>query len=376
MKNEHLDYLFKSLKHHPSPYIIYDLDGSIRWINLAAEYIFRTEDISEIGIKKINLEEHKTSKDLIAQSYSTPVEVMLRDIEFYMKTRVHLIPSESSKDFMLVEVLCNSRLGLEALRQTISCIEYDRIDLAYQKQYDLKTGEVTGVEALLRLRDEEGQIIPNDVIIPEIEGESLFSLVVKSSLEKLKEIFAIKSEIGLENATIYLNVSAHTIMHPEFSSIFSNFVNEMGFKKNEFGLEVTETAELSSTEQAGANLQKLKDSGIKIALDDFGAGYASLRYVKDLPLDVIKLDKHFTNGLDEKATAKLIGFVVEVCNSLSLEMIGEGIETEEQKKQMLEIGCAIGQGFLMHKPEFIETLKNQRIRYQKIKPLKVQRKFY
>ena len=215
------------------------------------------------------------------------------------------------------------------------------------------------MEALLRLRDEEGQIIPNDVIIPEIEGESLFSLVVKSSLEKLKEIFAIKSEIGLENATIYLNVSAHTIMHPEFSSIFSNFVNEMGFKKNEFGLEVTETAELSSTEQAGANLQKLKDSGIKIALDDFGAGYASLRYVKDLPLDVIKLDKHFTNGLDEKATAKLIGFVVEVCNSLSLEMIGEGIETEEQKNQMLEIGCAIGQGYLMHKPEFIETLKNQ-----------------
>ena len=236
MKNEHLDYLFRSLKHHPSPYIIYDLDGSIRWINLAAEYIFRTEDISEIGIKKINLEENEISKDLIAQSYSTPVEVRLREIEFFMKTRVHLIPSESSKDFMLVEVLCNSRLGLEALRQTISCIEYDRIDLAYQKQYDLKTGEITGVEALLRLRDEEGQIIPNDVIIPEIEGESLFSLVVKSSLEKLKEIFAIKSELGLENATIYLNVSAHTIMHPEFSSIFSNFVDEMGFKRTNLAL--------------------------------------------------------------------------------------------------------------------------------------------
>ena len=204
MKNEHLDYLFRSLKHHPSPYIIYDLDGSIRWINLAAEYIFRTEDISEIGIKKINLEENEVSKDLIAQSYSTPVEVRLREIEFFMKTRVHLIPSESSKDFMLVEVLCNSRLGLEALRQTISCIEYDRIDLAYQKQYDLKTGQITGVEALLRLRDEEGQIIPNDVIIPEIEGESLFSLVVKSSLEKLKEIFAIKSEIGLELSLIHI----------------------------------------------------------------------------------------------------------------------------------------------------------------------------
>ena len=109
-------------------------------------------------------------------------------------------------------------------------------------------------------------------------------------------------------------------------------------------------------QQASKYLNVLKEKGIKIALDDFGAGYASLKYVKDLPLDVIKLDKHFTNGLDDKSTAQLIKFVVEVCNSLSLEMIGEGIETEEQKASMVKIGCKIGQGFLMHKPEFLDTL--------------------
>ena len=81
-----------------------------------------------------------------------------------------------------------------------------------------------------------------------------------------------------------------------------------------------------------------------------------MRYIKDLPVDVVKLDKHFTNGLDDSATSKLIGFVVEVCKALSLEMIGEGIETEEQKQTMLEIGCEIGQGYLMHRPEFIETM--------------------
>ena len=86
MKDEHLDYLFKSLKHHPSPYIICELDGSIRWINLAAEYIFRTEDISELELKRINLEDNKTSEDLIAKSYSTPVEIKLRNIDFFMKT--------------------------------------------------------------------------------------------------------------------------------------------------------------------------------------------------------------------------------------------------------------------------------------------------
>ena len=145
-------------------------------------------------------------------------------------------------------------------------------------------------------------------------------------------------------------------MHPEFGDIFANYADSMNFKKDEFGLEVTETAELSNTEEAAKSLQKLKNKGIKIALDDFGAGYSSLRYIKDLPVDVVKLDKHFTNGLDDPTTSKLIGFVVEVCKALSLEMIGEGIETEEQKQTMLKIGCEIGQGYLMHRPEFIESM--------------------
>ena len=92
-------------------------------------------------------------------------------------------------------------------------------------------------------------------------------------------------------------------------------------------------------------------------MDDFGAGYSSLRYLKDLPVDVVKLDKLFTSGIDDPTTGRLIGFVVEVCKALSLEMIGEGIENENQKEAMINIGCEIGQGFLMHKPEFLETFK-------------------
>ena len=75
-------------------------------------------------------------------------------------------------------------------------------------------------------------------------------------------------------------------------------------------------------------------------------------------MDVVKLDKMFTGEINDPVTGKLIGFVVEVCKALSMEMIGEGIETEEQKDAMEKIGCQIGQGFLMHKPEFLDTLKN------------------
>ena len=356
---EKLQYLFRSLKHHPSPYLIYELDGSIRWANLAAKYIFRIEDLNDLSVlvPRESLESLE-SKDGIAQAYDSPIEVSLRQIKFLMRTRVHRIPFEGSEDFLLIEILCSSREGLEALQMTISCIEFDRIDLAYQKQIDLKSNKVTGVEALLRMRDETGEIIPNDVLIPQIEGESLFSLVVMSSLEKLKEYFKKKDEIGLSDATVYLNVSAHTVMHPEFCNIFTNFVESLNLKPNEFGLEVTETAELGDTKTASDSLKKLKQKGIKIALDDFGAGYSSLRYLKDLPVDVVKLDKMFTGDIQDPVTGKLTSFVVEVCNTLSMEMIGEGIETEEQKQALMEIGCQIGQGFLMHKPEFLTSLKN------------------
>ena len=356
---EKLQYLFRSLKHHPSPYLIYELDGSIRWANLAAKYILRIEDLNDLTVlvPRESLESLE-SKDGIAQAYDSPIEVSLRQIKFLMRTRVHRIPFEGSEDFLLIEILCSSRDGLEALQMTISCIEFDRIDLAYQKQVDLKSNKVTGVEALLRMRDETGEIIPNDVLIPQIEGESLFSLVVMSSLEKLKEYFKKKDEIGLSDATVYLNVSAHTVMHPEFCNIFTNFVESLNLKPNEFGLEVTETAELGDTKTASDSLKKLKEKGIKIALDDFGAGYSSLRYLKDLPVDVVKLDKMFTGNIQDPVTGKLTSFVVEVCNTLSMEMIGEGIETEEQKQALMEIGCQIGQGFLMHKPEFLTSLKN------------------
>tara|TARA_B100001123_G_scaffold350982_1_gene401691 strand:+ start:1298 stop:2380 length:1083 start_codon:yes stop_codon:yes gene_type:complete len=355
---QHLQYLFRSLQHHPSPYVIYELDGSIRWANIAAKFILRIENLSDLSIKvpketnKIQLDE-----DEIASSYNTPVEVNLRQIKFFMRSRVHLIPIENEEGFLLIEILCSSRSGLEALQQTIACIEFDRIDLAYQKQVDLKTNQTTGIEALLRMKDENGNIIPNDILIPQIEGESLFSLVVLSSLEKLKDFFKSKNSLGLSDATVYLNVSAHTVMHPEFCNIFIDFVDSLNLKSNEFGLEVTETAELGNTKQASESLKKLKDKGIKIALDDFGAGYSSLRYLKDLPVDVVKLDKMFTDGINDPVTGKLISFVVEVCEALSMEMIGEGIETEEQKQSMINIGCPIGQGFLMHKPEFLETFK-------------------
>ena len=130
-----------------------------------------------------------------------------------------MIPVTNESGIMLIELLCQSRDGLDALKETIECIENDRVELAYQKQYDLVTGEITGVEALLRLQDGKGGHFPNDKVIPLIEGEKLFSLIVLESLNQIKKFFDVKDELGLSDTTVYLNVSAHTIMPVSYTHL-------------------------------------------------------------------------------------------------------------------------------------------------------------
>ena len=147
---------------------------------MAARYIFDLKELSELSIGKIDDDIKNNFGDInsIALYYDTPIEVTLRDISFFMRTRVHMIPVTDENGIMLIELLCKSRDGLDALKETIECIENNRVELAYQKQYDLVTGEITGVEALLRLKDGKGGHFPNDKVIPLIEGEKLFSLIV------------------------------------------------------------------------------------------------------------------------------------------------------------------------------------------------------
>jgi EAL domain-containing protein (putative c-di-GMP-specific phosphodiesterase class I) len=352
-------YLTESLQQHPSAFIVFDKDLRIQWMNNSSRYIFNAENDNEVQIKGVfNVTKSKKLHDIkVASSFESNVDMKLRKINFFLRSRVHEVPLEDKSSFYLLEVLTNNKDSLEALRGTIACLENDRIDLAYQKQVDLKSGKLIGLEALLRMRDEEGKIIPNDKFIPLIEGESLFSLVVIASLEKLKEAFKLKEEFDMLGVTIYLNVSAHTAMQENFTKIFIDYVKELNLQPGELGLEITETAELEDVKKAGESFQKLKDIGIPLAIDDFGAGYSSLSYLRDLPVDSVKLDKVFAETISEKTTSELIKFVVSVCQTLSLEMLGEGIETEDQKEKFIAIGCPNGQGYLMHRPEFIADLK-------------------
>ena len=230
----------------------------------------------------------------------------------------------------------------------------------YQKQYRL-TGnkELTGIEALIRFYDENNKVIPNDKVIPFIEGENVFSLVVISSMDIVKEYFDARKEKGLEDVTLFFNVSAHTILHKDFLAIFKDFIQRLDIKPGDFGIEVTETAELNNLSTASLRLSSIKNLGVSIALDDFGAGYSALRYLKDLPVDVLKLDKSFTFELEETHNQGLVQIAKLMADSLSMEFICEGLEEEWQVKRAISLGCEMGQGYYLHKPCSLEDLNNE-----------------
>ena len=356
-----LKFISKALLMHQRPFLITKTDGDVLWINNAGKYIFSMEDndkLDLIFVDKKDLDKAKFDSD-IADSFDVFLKINLRAQSLYMRVLLHVIPVED-ENYYLVEFVSNSKENLFALKTVISCLENDRIGMYYQKQYRL-TGkkEVTGVEALIRFFNEDGSIIPNDKIIPYIEGESIFSLVVTSSMNLVKEFFDARKEKGLDGTTLYFNVSAHTVLHKDFLSIFKEFINSSGIKKGDFGIEVTETAELNNLSLASLRLSSIKNLGVSIALDDFGAGYSALRYLKDLPIDLLKLDKSFTNEMAEAHNQSLIQIAKLMADSLSMEFICEGLEEEWQIEKAISLGCERGQGYFLHKPCSLDNLNNE-----------------
>ena len=358
---DQLKFISTALLMHQRPFLITKPDGDVQWINNAAKYVFSMADKDELDlifVDKKDLDKAKFDSD-IADTFDVFLKINLRKQSIYMRVLLHVIPIDN-ENYYLVEFVSNSKENLFALRTVISCLENDRLGMYYQKQYKL-TGkrEICGIEALVRFFNEDGSIIPNDKIIPYIEGESLFSLVVTSSMNLVKDFFDKREKIGLEGVPLYFNVSAHTVLHKDFLSIFKEFIESVGIREGDFGIEVTETAELNNLSLASLRLSSIKNLGVSIALDDFGAGYSALRYLKDLPIDLLKLDKSFTFEMGEKHNQSLIQIAKLMADSLAMEFICEGLEEEWQIEKAVGLGCERGQGYFLHKPCSLEQLNNE-----------------
>jgi len=230
-------------------------------------------------------------------------------------------------------------------------VETGQFTLDYQPVIDLEAHEITGYEALLRWNHPTEGVIGPLEFIPLAEESGLIVPLGKWVLcEACRYGALLTAEMGRE-IRMSVNVSARQLQHPEFIGHVDHALAESGFPPGCLTLELTETVLLAAGEHTGLWLAALKERGITLALDDFGTGYASLSYLQQLPVDIVKIDRSFTSSIDsEQARLVLLQGIVDLGNALGLKLVAEGIETESQHDIVCRLGCHGAQGFYFGRP--------------------------
>ena len=230
-------------------------------------------------------------------------------------------------------------------------IENNEFVLYYQPILDLHTQELCGVEALIRwLHPEKGMIMPGE-FIPVAEDCGLINQigdwVMKTALYQKKQW----EDNGFPHLKMSVNVSGRSLNQADFTHKIAALLDETNVICNEIQLEITETAVIKNLKSSVSILNEISAMGILIALDDFGTGYSSLTYLKNLPIDVVKLDSTFIKGIvKDGQDSVIVESVIQLTHDLDLQMIAEGIETENQMYLLKSKHCDYGQGYLFSKP--------------------------
>ncbi|MCW8888543.1 MAG: GGDEF domain-containing phosphodiesterase, partial [Gammaproteobacteria bacterium] len=245
-------------------------------------------------------------------------------------------------------------------------IERDELELHYQPQYDIKLGIITGMEALLRWHHPTLGTIPPTQFIPIAEETGFILAIGQWVLERAVEQTIKWQDMGYENLIISVNVSVRQLEEPDFSLLLRHILKKLPLAPEKLELEVTETMVMHDPKTMIAILNEVKEVGVELALDDFGTGHSSLAYLQRFPFDKLKIDRSFIknvdNSEDSAAIAKTIG---AMARSLHLDLIAEGVETQEQVDFLIDCGCDAIQGFYFSRPvpaaEFEKLLANSAI---------------
>lgn len=259
--------------------------------------------------------------------------------------------------FYSEEFLINNIDSIKLANLLQYAIYNNELMLYFQPQYNLYTEEITGFEALARwLQPEKGFIPPTKFITLAEETGQIYDiekLIISSALnQKLKF-----EKAGRFDLNISINLSSKALSSElNFQRVIEVF-NDYNIDYSHIIIEITETSIISDIKIAVERLKKIKSFGIKIALDDFGTGFSSLTYLKDLPIDIVKLDRGFVNSIEtNNKDALIIKSILYLALDLNLEVVAEGIETKEQLEYLRKYKCKSGQGYLMSKPMPIEEI--------------------
>ncbi len=240
------------------------------------------------------------------------------------------------------------RLDLES--DLSVAVEEDQLFLVYQPIFDLASQRVVGVEALVRWRHPQRGVVAPASFIPLAEESSLIVPIGRWVLEEACRQAAAWSAEGLELG-ISVNVSAYQLNRREFAEDVRRALQSSGIPPSSLTLEITETALVRDIPAACERLEEVKALGVRVAIDDFGTGYASLSHLQRMPVDILKIDRSFVAALNDGGQSReLLAAILGVGQSLSLSVVAEGVEEEDQRTTLEEMGCEMAQGFLLGHP--------------------------
>jgi diguanylate cyclase (GGDEF)-like protein/PAS domain S-box-containing protein len=319
------------------------------------EAMHAADRISRAFARPFALEEREAfataSVGVVISSGSESGEDLLRhaDLAMYLAKKRGKARVERFAAHMHEEVV--ERLDL--LADLRYAIERDELQLEYQPIVDLETRTVSGLETLVRWdHPRRGRIAPSDFIpIAEQSG-----LIVAIGRWVLLHACAharhwSRSLPQLVPVTVTVNLSARQLGDEQLLDDVANALRVAGLRRDQLVLELTESTLLANSEETVGILTSLKSLGVRLAIDDFGTGYSSLSYLHRFPVDVLKIDKSFVDGVGGGPGVNALACaVIALGNSLNLRTVAEGIENEQQYAALLALGCKFGQGFLISRP--------------------------
>jgi diguanylate cyclase (GGDEF)-like protein/PAS domain S-box-containing protein len=230
-------------------------------------------------------------------------------------------------------------------------LQHDRLALLYQPVIDIASGEVVGVEALVRLADEDGQAIPPDRFIPIAESAGLIGQLGDWVAREACRQHEAWRRRGLPPISIAINVSPLQFRQSGFSQRLQAAVRDASVDPACIQIEVTESTVMGNVDDAVSTLSEIRAGGIRISLDDFGTGYSSLSHLGSLPLDKLKVDQSFVSDVGRQRTSRAITeAIIALGRTLNLQVVGEGIESAEALAYLREHGCDQAQGFFVSPP--------------------------
>ena len=247
-----------------------------------------------------------------------------------------------------MSVSAMERLDLE--NSLKAAFENDEFLIHYQPIININENEISGVEALLRWQHpDKGMIQPED-FVSVVEDSGLIIALGEWLISSVCKQLSLWQDAGLKGQNISINLAARQFQEQDLVALFTKAIAENNIEGSSLSVEVTECTLIDNLGGVETTLNKFREMGIKVMLDDFGTGYASLAYLKDFPVDVVKIDPEFVAGIpDNPNDAAVVDAIAGLTHGLKLDLLAEGVETENQLNRLKSIGCNYGQGYYWSK---------------------------